>query len=171
MTNERSKSRTWTSAPSAFGTATCRTAVGSEFRWSGARASAPVQRPILRPSQGTHASRTRRSVAVPRTVLLDHRQGGGDGGVRRSPLRVLVLAAVLAFAAVVARTGSADARPSGTSTVVHVVVPGDTLWSIARQVSPHGNVGPVIARLVRENGLSTASAVLRPGDALLLPSR
>lgn len=184
MTNERSKSRTWTRDPSAFGTSTCRTAVRSEFQWSGVHASAPAQVDSLRYSRATPEiplRRTRSSVDVPgpsrnersrvERSRVERTRVERSRVAKRSPLRILAVAALLAVTALLARTGSADARPSGSPTVVHVVVPGESLWSIARQVSPSGHVGPVIARLVRENGLSSASAVLRPGDALLVPSR
>jgi LysM domain len=175
MTNERSKSRTWSSAPSAFGTSTCRTRAASEFSWSGARANAPAQRTTARLPQGRGASRSGGPAPahrpVHRRVVREVGRAARHSHPERTPLRVLVLAGLLALAALIARTGSADALPSTSPRAVHVVAPGDTLWSIARDVSPHGSIGPVIARLVRDNGLSTASAVLRPGDALLLPNR
>lgn len=47
----------------------------------------------------------------------------------------------------------------------YVVQPGDTLWAIARQVQPTGDVRPLVSRLAdgRDEG------PLRPGELLLLP--
>ena len=82
----------------------------------------------------------------------------------------MLLSVVAIVGAMVVRGGIADARPSRAATITHVVAPGDTLWSIARQAKPHGDVGPVIAKLVRQNSLANAGAVLRPGDTLVLSS-
>ena len=43
--------------------------------------------------------------------------------------------------------GEADARHEQHRQVVHVVQPGDTLWAIARELQPIGDVRPLVARL------------------------
>ncbi len=50
---------------------------------------------------------------------------------------------------------------------VYVVQPGDTFWSIAREVEPAGDVRPVVDRLVAEHGGST----LVVGEPIRLPLR
>ncbi len=49
----------------------------------------------------------------------------------------------------------------------YVVQPGDTFWSIAREVEPEGDVRPVVDRLVAEHG----GATLVVGEPIRLPLR
>jgi hypothetical protein len=49
--------------------------------------------------------------------------------------------------------------------VVHVLQPGDTLWSIAGEVAPGADVRLMVDRLVELNG----GAPLEVGDRLVLP--
>jgi Tfp pilus assembly protein FimV len=49
----------------------------------------------------------------------------------------------------------------------YVVQPGDTFWSIARQVEPEGDLRPVVDRLVAEHG----GATLVVGEPIRLPLR
>lgn len=51
------------------------------------------------------------------------------------------------------------------STVTHVVAPGDTLWSIARDLQPHGDVRP----LVDEMATSRGGRPLQVGELIRLP--
>jgi LysM repeat protein len=51
--------------------------------------------------------------------------------------------------------------------VSHVVVPGDTIWSIARGLVPEGDIRPVVDRIVAANGGSG----LEVGQVLLIPTR
>ena len=50
---------------------------------------------------------------------------------------------------------------------VYVVQPGDTFWSIAREVEPEGDVRPVVDRLVADHG----GATLVVGEPIRLPLR
>lgn len=54
--------------------------------------------------------------------------------------------------------------PGGPAPVVYVVEPGDTLWSIARRIDPHGDPRPIVERLVERSG----GAALRPGQRVSL---
>lgn len=47
----------------------------------------------------------------------------------------------------------------------YVVQPGDTAWSIARQVQPGGDVRPLVSRILHRR----AGGPLRPGEVLLVP--
>lgn len=94
----------------------------------------------------------------------------------RRRLGVIVGAIALAIVGVgMVSVGFADAG-SGTMTPVPVgatgvntviAQPGDTLWSLAREVQPKGDVRPLVAQLARRNGGSSVQA----GDRIVLPSR
>jgi len=66
-------------------------------------------------------------------------------------------------AAVPTRAASAAAAALDVA-AVHVVQPGDTLWTLARRVQPEGDVRPLVARLRARHG----SGPLVPGERLLL---
>jgi Tfp pilus assembly protein FimV len=83
-------------------------------------------------------------------------------------LCVALVATLLLAGAVLARSagGGAPASAAGTSSgAVHVVQPGDTLWSIARDLEPSGDVRLTVDRLVDLNG----GAPLQVGQRLVLP--
>ena len=89
-------------------------------------------------------------------------------------LAVVVTAALLLASAVLARVAG-DGTPdpvagsssssSSSAAEVHVVQPGDTLWSIARSLEPEGDVRLVVDRLVDLNG----GAPITVGQQLVLP--
>jgi hypothetical protein len=56
-----------------------------------------------------------------------------------------------------------DAAPVGEA--VHIVQPGDTLWTIARDLAPGADPRPVVDALVAANG----SGPLEVGDRIALP--
>ena len=108
----------------------------------------PVSRPHLRPlSPSTY--RRRRALAAGSVVALSAVAtlvlGALGGGSLTAPERPLPVEA-----------GS-----------VYVVQPGDTFWSIAREVEPEGDVRPVVDRLVAEHGGPT----LVVGEPIRLPLR
>ncbi len=52
-----------------------------------------------------------------------------------------------------------------------VVQPGQTLWSVARQVAPGADVRETVARIKDLNGLSGPSSdVVVPGQQLVVPA-
>ena len=62
-----------------------------------------------------------------------------------------------------------QARPAGDVAVggaVVIVQPGDTLWSLAREVQPDGDVRPLVAQLSRAHGGSS----LRAGKRIVVPA-
>ncbi|MDQ1423189.1 MAG: hypothetical protein QOD72_687 [Acidimicrobiaceae bacterium] len=90
---------------------------------------------------------------------------------RRGPAVSVALAGLAAIVLCLApRVGSAvgsvpaSAPERGPEPVVYVVQPGDTLWSIARQVQPTGDVRRLVERLERDNH----GARLQVGDRLML---
>lgn len=65
-------------------------------------------------------------------------------------------------------TGRADLRARPVAARIHVVAPGETLWSIAQAlVGSEGDPRPMVDALIRANGVS--NAVIVPGERLILP--
>jgi hypothetical protein len=87
---------------------------------------------------------------------------------RRRRLGVATAALALGATAWSVLPGGEAAAPPITpvpaSAVVHVVAPGDTIWSIARRLQPEGDVRATVDRLVAAHG----SSVLQPGDRIAL---
>ena len=112
-------------------------------------------------------------------------QGGLDAGptpavYRRRRVVALILAvafvvvAMSGLRAVVLSTGTLDGRPlsaadgstpvpAGSETLL--VQPGQTLWTIARDLQPSGDVRPLVDELAALNG----GATLEAGQNLVLP--
>jgi Tfp pilus assembly protein FimV len=91
-------------------------------------------------------------------------------------LAVAVVVVALAGARAVLRplAGTSGARPLGATELpvpvpagasTHVVVPGETLWDVARELQPTGDVRPVVDELAALNGGPT----LQAGQVLVLP--
>ncbi len=100
----------------------------------------------------------------------------GDRGIRltrrgRVVVALLVLAAVLAalLSGLVVGSGRASADPSGRPLPVtyRMVLPGETLWSIAGEVAPGQDRRETIARIVELNDM--ASAGVLAGQRIALP--
>lgn len=90
---------------------------------------------------------------------------------RRLAAVVAAMAALLALGvgrAAIAGGSPAGGSPAGGSPAnsrprqVHVVQPGDTLWSVARRLHPHGDVRATVDRLSESHG----PGVLRVGERL-----
>ena len=86
--------------------------------------------------------------------------------MRTRPLLFLVLVAIVLLL-VVPGVARAVGRHDGDPTVVYVVQPGDTLWSIARRADPGADPRPLVDRLVEVNDLR---GTLHAGDQLRLPA-
>lgn len=114
----------------------------------------PPQRPALRVVQGGRAAARRATF-------------------RRRRLAAALLVAVVTTALVLASAALAGSAGGGTPTSaagtapaqVHVVQPGDTLWSVARGLDPTGDVRLTVDRLVALNG----GAPLQVGQRLVVP--
>lgn len=62
---------------------------------------------------------------------------------------------------------ASEPRPAATAAAgaVHVVQPGDTLWTLARRAQPTGDVRPLVGRLAAAQD----GRALRPGQRIVLP--
>ena len=58
-------------------------------------------------------------------------------------------------------------QPVPATRTAYVVRPGDTLWSIARRVSPKGDPRPIVDALAAANRIDGAGLV--PGQSLVVP--
>lgn len=123
------------------------------------------------------------AIAATRVIAPLHLPGGWPTG-RRQPSAavrrwraVLVLSAIavcgtLLGAGSLAGAGQATEPPAPVvpsaaaprPAPVHVVQPGDTLWSVARSLQPDGDVRPLVARLRASSG----GGPLVPGQRLRL---
>ena len=80
-------------------------------------------------------------------------------------LSALVAAVIPEVPSSGATTLEQAAGESGLAAQAVVVQPGDTLWSIARDLQPTGDVRPLVQRLSELNG----GAALEVGQRLVLP--
>lgn len=118
----------------------------------------PPQRPALRVLEGGRgpAARARRAQYRRRRLVA-------------LALLVTVVATVLLLANAVLAGSAGGGTPisaAGSSApAVHVVQPGDTLWSIARSLNPDGDVRITVDRLAALNGRGP----LQVGQELVLP--
>jgi hypothetical protein len=88
---------------------------------------------------------------------------------RRGRLCLTVLTLFLT-AGVVTATGQGAVATSdrgGTATGVHVVRPGETLWSISHVVAPGSDPRETVSRIMDLNGMGSASVTA--GRALVVP--
>jgi len=128
--------------------------------------------------------RTHRPATAPSRPELRVLEGGRRSGIRPSAevyrrRRLVALAAlalvVFALLAGLARAGVgplaapavatlAPARPPAGAVGSYVVQPGDTWWTIAQRVNPHGDVRPIVDRLVARHG----GAALQVGERVSL---
>jgi hypothetical protein len=78
---------------------------------------------------------------------------------------VLGVAALSAFAGGGPSPATPSDRPESVASVAYVVRPGDTLWSIAREIQPEGDVRPLVDVLAAARG----GTPLVPGDVVAWP--
>ncbi|WP_436795527.1 LysM peptidoglycan-binding domain-containing protein [Actinospongicola halichondriae] len=109
--------------------------------------SSPVRHLAAAPARSLHA--------VPDRVAIG----------RRSWIGTAVLVAVLALA--IGLLIASPAMSAGTAATLdpHVVVEGETMWSIAQDVAPAGEAATYVERLVEANGGASVAA----GQVLTVP--
>jgi LysM domain len=113
--------------------------------------------------------RAGRLAVVPAAVVVARKRARLT---RRGQLVLITLSAVVALAVaglLISRTGgTATERPEPVGQRSIVVQPGQTLWSIAKDVAPGRDIREVIYEIRRINGLD--SAMVRSGQTLELPT-
>ena len=82
----------------------------------------------------------------------------------------MLAVAIWAVGGAVAEAVGLGGAPSGArhTARTYVVRPGDTLWSIAGDLSPGTDPRPVVHAIARANGVDAGSLV--PGQQLAIPS-
>ncbi|HEV8528717.1 MAG TPA: LysM peptidoglycan-binding domain-containing protein [Actinomycetes bacterium] len=120
-------------------------------------------------SRSAAADHAGRSAVAPAAVVVTRK---GAHLTRRGQLVLIALLAVVALAVaglLMSRTGgTATERPEPVGQRSIVVQPGQTLWSIAKDVAPDRDIREVIYEIRRINGLD--NAMVRSGQTLVLPS-
>ena len=84
---------------------------------------------------------------------------------RRTTLVVCAVLVGAAWAGPALRAATPD-RPVEVARTSYVVRQGDTLWSIARRLSPDGDPRPVVDSISADNGVSAEQ--LQPGQVLVV---
>lgn len=109
-----------------------------------------VRQPVTHPSRPTSAACFRRRRVAVSSLFLGMLLAGrvALGLLGSGPL-----------------SASQPASPVLVSERVHIVQPGDTLWSIARSLQPEGDVRRVVHQLVSQRD----GAALRVGERIALP--
>ena len=87
---------------------------------------------------------------------------------RRLTLAVSLTLVAAAWAGPAVRALGSTEDPVRVARTSYVVREGDTLWSIARRLSPAGDPRPVVDRLATANGVDAGALV--PGQTLLVPA-
>lgn len=120
-----------------------------------------LQRPQRPSAHGRHGAS--RAVRVPQRVYLIRRIAAAFAAI----VAMIVLVSLLStrFADATEPEPGRGASPVGAGAVV-IAQPGDTLWSLAREAQPKGDVRPLVAQLARAHG----GSALRAGDRVAITS-
>ena len=139
----------------------------------------------IRSAQGLDESPRSIAGSAPRLTVLDGGRSAASRRMRRVYLvRRLAAASVLSVllavsmsVAAAALGGGADAislsSAAGAPSAVHVVEPGESLWSIAAGLEPAGDPRAMVQRLIELNesqDAPVAAGQLRIGQELIVPS-
>ena len=97
------------------------------------------------------------------------RPAGRSLYVRRRVVALVVLTVAVLFgtAQAVAAFGAGPASGIERHPAVHIVQPGETLWSIGHSLQPSGDVRVLVQRLAKLNG----GVALQAGQRLVLPDQ
>ncbi len=86
--------------------------------------------------------------------------------VFRRRRRVVGATIVFGLTTVLVSTGAFATPTPSNQTIPRTVIaqPGDTLWGIARDIAPKGNISNLVSELVRANG-----SHIEPGQVIRIP--
>ena len=112
----------------------------------------------FRPASPARQAPARRHVAPRRRASASVRR-------RRVAVLVFTAAALLGAVRAVAAFGAGPASGIERRPTIHVVQPGETLWSVAQSLRPTGDVRGLVRQLEKLNGGSS----LAVGQRLVLP--
>ena len=115
-------------------------------------------RPPVVAAPGREKAPVRRPSPAGRPVSMRQRR-------RRVAVLVFTVAALLGAVRAVAAFGAGPASGIERRPAVHIVQPGETLWSVARSLRPSGDVRGLVRQLEKLNGGSS----LAVGQRLVLP--
>jgi len=98
-----------------------------------------------------HPTHRPRSASAVRTQLRTQKKAGA---FRRRRILVAALSLFVVASGVFTQSAMANKPGVGYQGVPRTVVaaPGDSLWNIARRISPTGNISSLVDQLVRLNG-------------------
>ena len=129
---------------------------------------------ITRTSTDTSTSAATRPAPrpLPLVVPAERRSTGRARLTRRGRLTVLLVVAALLFTAFslgrAASQAAGDPAPAAVARVEQTtVMPGDTLWSVARRIAPENDPREVVAQIQALNKLTSSN--IQAGQQLLLP--
>ena len=102
---------------------------------------------------------------VPRLHVAPRSRPAGIGAGRALGIGLLVMVVLLAVGYLATAPALEASGAIPVQDTVHVVAPGETMWSIANTVAPAGEAATYVERLVEVNG----TAAPAPGQVLELP--
>ena len=111
-----------------------------------------------------HAPRSARSNGA-RLHLVPRPRHVGNSTGRVLGIGILVLVVIVAVGYLMTAPALEASGAIPVQDTVHVVAPGETMWSIANTVAPAGEAATYVERLVEVNG----TAAPAPGQVLELP--
>lgn len=108
--------------------------------------------PLLISLHPTHRPRSARLVSSQPKIQLKTQKKAG--AFRRRRILVAALSLFVVASGAFAQSAMANKPGLGYQGVPRTVVaaPGDSLWNIARRISPTGNISSLVDQLVRLNG-------------------
>jgi hypothetical protein len=134
-----------------------------------------IHRPTSAPTRGRIPAQRPRLTVVPEPMIAPARPASGTVQLTRRGRLVLLVALVAAgIALMLAVSGLAGGAAAGTTPTrpasrTIVVQPGQTLWSIARDIAPNADRRDTIARIVELNALP--SSAVSAGERIAVPTR
>jgi hypothetical protein len=130
--------------------------------------------PSPRPASEPRRSDRPQLVLVPAPTPAGRAAGSAVQLTRRGRVVILLVLVAVGVALMMALTGLVGGAAAGTgpahpATRTIVVQPGQTLWSIARDVAPNADRRETIARIIQLNALPASG--VSAGERIAVPAR